>query len=241
MSERRSARCATALKVHYNKEIIEDSETPKKSRVKSEPNSPKSSQKKSKKTPDSSKQKTTSTVRSGPIEKFLVSPLSSPVVVLKKLTMNETPVKSLVKAEPKSTEKKLKGTPVPLKEKFLANRSKKNEKFISPEVGHRPKRIKKMESPQTDNNEENESSDGEEQVGQGQISEYEKQIQLNIEERKRMFQFFVKDAKDEFKKIATPTVPTEKPQASQRGLKRKKEFTEYNFFLMLNCLLLFIL
>ena len=56
-----------------------------------------------------------------------------------------------------------------------------------------------------------------------------------------MFQFFVKDAKDEFKKIATPTVPTEKPQASQRGLKRKKEFTEYNFFLMLNCLLLFIL
>jgi len=227
MSERRSARRATAPKVNY-KEIIEVSETPKKSRVKSEPNSPKSSQKKSKKTPDSTKLKTTP-VRSGPIEKFLISP-SSPVVVLKKLTLDETPVKSLLKTEPKSTEKKLKGTLVPLKEKFLANRSKKNEKFISPEVGHRPKRIKKMESPQTDNNDENESSDGEEQVGQGQISEYEKQIQLNIEERKRMFQFFVKDAKDEFKKIATPTVPTEKSQASQRGLKRKKEFTEYSFF-----------
>lgn len=224
MSERRSARCAAASKMNY-KEITENSETPKKSKVKSEPNTPKSSQKQSKKTPNSSKLKTTPTVRAGPIEKFLVSPLLSPVVVLKKLSIDETPVKSNVKTEPKSTEKKLKGTLEPLKEKFPGNCAKQNGKFISPEVGHRPKRIKKMEiSPQADE-EVNESSD-EEQVGKGQISEYEKQIQLNIEERKRMFQFFVSDAKDEYKKIATPIVSSEKPQASQRGLKRKKEFTE---------------
>jgi hypothetical protein len=131
-----------------------------------------------------------------------------------------------VKTEPKSAGKKLNGTLEPLKEKFQGNCGKQNDKFISPEVGHRPKRIKKMEikSPQADE-EENESSD-EEQVGEGQISEYEKQIQLNIEERKRMFQFFVSDAKDEYKKIATPIVSSEKSQASQRGLKRKKEFTE---------------
>lgn len=54
------------------------------------------------------------------------------------------------------------------------------------------------------------------------LSEYEKQILRNIEERKKMFQMMVGDAKKDF--MATlPTPAKEKAKATQRGLKRKVE------------------
>lgn len=52
------------------------------------------------------------------------------------------------------------------------------------------------------------------------LSEYEKQIQQNIEERKKMFQELVGAAKDDFMNIISAE-NKEKKKAVQRGLKRK--------------------
>ena len=51
-----------------------------------------------------------------------------------------------------------------------------------------------------------------------QISEYEKQILQNIEERKKMFELVVGDAKKDFMKSIVPTA-----SPTQRGLKRKSD------------------
>ncbi|XP_057375972.1 WD repeat-containing protein 76-like [Daphnia carinata] len=54
------------------------------------------------------------------------------------------------------------------------------------------------------------------------LSEYEKQIQQNIEERKKMFQELVGAAKNDFMNVIS-TESKEKKKAVQRGLKRKVE------------------
>lgn len=67
---------------------------------------------------------------------------------------------------------------------------------------------------------------------QNEMSEYEKQIQLNIELRKQMFQEMVGDAKTEFMKTVTP-VPNENSKPSRRGFKRKTtdKYIFYYYFL----------
>ena len=53
-----------------------------------------------------------------------------------------------------------------------------------------------------------------------QLSEYEKKVLQNIEERKQMFEVLVGDAKKNFMNTFKPTA-NEKAKATQRGLKRK--------------------
>ena len=54
------------------------------------------------------------------------------------------------------------------------------------------------------------------------LSEYEKQILQNIEERKKMFELLVGDAKKSFMEVV-PQRAKEDKKANQRGLKRKTE------------------
>lgn len=78
------------------------------------------------------------------------------------------------------------------------------------------KNLKIKEEPSKDPEEEMSNTKNQ----QNEMSEYEKQIQLNIELRKQMFQEMVGDAKTEFMKTVTP-VPNENSKPSKRGFKRK--------------------
>lgn len=112
--------------------------------------------------------------------------------------------------------------PKPQKEKTPTDHGSKN-KIFSSKLKHKTKKVKKIKKSQED--EENESS--EEESGGTHISEYERQIQLNIEERKRMFQMMVSEAKSDLVKCVTPPISAKQAEkASQRGLKRKREFHE---------------
>ena len=68
---------------------------------------------------------------------------------------------------------------------------------------------------------------------EAELSEYEKKIQQNIEERKKMFQMLVGDAKKDFMStVKTPVVIGEKNKVAHRGLKRKVE-ERLNTFIIL--------
>lgn len=82
---------------------------------------------------------------------------------------------------------------------------KSTKKIPVPQNG----RVKHEEESVEEGNEENQTTG---------LSEYEKQVLQNIEERKKMFQMLVSEARNDFVKVAAP-LAVSKP--SQRGLKRK--------------------
>lgn len=82
-------------------------------------------------------------------------------------------------------------------------------------------------TPSSSKVEESTATEDEEAPARGQtgLSEYEKQILKNIEERKKMFQMIVGDAKADFMKSVAPVVEAakEKTKPTHRGFKRKSE------------------
>lgn len=92
------------------------------------------------------------------------------------------------------------------------------------------KNLKVKEEPSQDSEEDMSNKKNQ----QSEMSEYEKQIQLNIELRKQMFQEIVGGAKTEFMKSVTP-VPNENSKPSKRGFKRKTtdKYISYHFFFYL--------
>lgn len=105
-------------------------------------------------------------------------------------------------------------------------------KFLSPKsraVSPKPVKVEQPSPEETPSKQVEASTASEDDAGpakeQTELSEYEKQILKNIEERKKMFQMLVGDAKADFMKSFTPLVEEtkEKSKPSHRGFKRKSE------------------